>query len=147
MPGSYKEIPGLGKVWIPDKVAVPTRPGAPLMSKYGFPHGRYEVDGQVYWIKSYWSEFGSYATKITRLHEVNGKSKWVSVDVDTLAIVDAIRADAYTQAINYGRLKNRCSQCGNKLTLPGSIKRGMGPDCAKKAFPNEWLEATDDQFN
>ncbi len=33
----------------------------------------------------------------------------------------------------YARKSGRCWRCGRTLTVPSSLHRGMGPDCAKKA--------------
>ena len=32
----------------------------------------------------------------------------------------------------YALMSGRCSACGRKLTVPASLHRGMGPDCAEK---------------
>lgn len=32
----------------------------------------------------------------------------------------------------YAIVSGRCSACGRKLTVPASLHRGMGPDCAEK---------------
>ena len=36
----------------------------------------------------------------------------------------------YTEA--YATISGRCSHCHRKLTVPASLRRGLGPDCAEK---------------
>jgi hypothetical protein len=32
----------------------------------------------------------------------------------------------------YAKVSGRCARCGRKLTVPASLNRGLGPDCAEK---------------
>lgn len=49
-------------------------------------------------------------------------------------VMDAIAADPTTAARRYGQMINHCSRCNRTLTDTVSRERGMGPDCAEKAW-------------
>lgn len=47
-----------------------------------------------------------------------------------LIAADSTQADALGMAEAYAQRSGRCSRCGRKLTVPASLHRGYGPDCA-----------------
>jgi hypothetical protein len=52
-------------------------------------------------------------------------------------VEEAIRVlvgDPMAAATAYGLESERCFRCHAELTVPTSIERGLGPECAKKAF-------------
>lgn len=52
----------------------------------------------------------------------------VRLALHALASIDEQREAGEAYALRSGR----CSKCGRKLTVPASLHRGMGPDCAMK---------------
>lgn len=47
--------------------------------------------------------------------------------------MDRIMADPETAGLAYAMKENRCCRCGKELTVPASIHKGMGPECARRA--------------
>lgn len=49
---------------------------------------------------------------------------------DALNVVlgNPAKADSFREA--YARVSGKCARCGRKLTVPASLNRGLGPDCA-----------------
>ena len=39
--------------------------------------------------------------------------------------------------------EGRCGRCGRRLTVPESIKNGLGPECAGKTSTQKWSEAAE----
>lgn len=48
-----------------------------------------------------------------------------------LAAFDVIKADPAAAGLAYALRSSRCYRCDRDLTVPASIHRGLGPDCAK----------------
>ena len=78
------------------------------------------------------------AIYVTENNEYLGKivsGKFVAVkscgDERQAAIIDAA-ADPEKAAVAHGHLTGACSCCGRELTNPESVKRGIGPICARK---------------
>lgn len=46
--------------------------------------------------------------------------------------VERIAADPEAAGLAYAMKENCCYRCGRELTVPASIHKGMGPECAKK---------------
>jgi len=51
--------------------------------------------------------------------------------------VDRITADPEGTGLAYAMKENRCCRCGKQLTVPASIYKGMGPECARKNWTRE----------
>jgi len=51
--------------------------------------------------------------------------------------VDRIVADPEAAGLAYALKENRCCRCGKELTVPASIHKGMGPECAKKNWTKD----------
>jgi len=51
--------------------------------------------------------------------------------------VDRIVADPEAAGLAYALKENRCFRCGKELTVPASIHKGMGPECAKKNWTRD----------
>lgn len=47
-------------------------------------------------------------------------------------LMDADNAELHSMGFEYALKSKRCWRCGKKLTVPTSIHRGLGPDCAGK---------------
>lgn len=52
--------------------------------------------------------------------------------------VDRILEDPQAAGLAYAMKENRCCRCGKELTVPASIHKGLGPDCAGKGH---WTKA------
>lgn len=51
--------------------------------------------------------------------------------------VDRIVADPDAAGLAFAMKENRCFRCGKELTVPASIHKGMGPECAKKNWTRD----------
>jgi len=51
--------------------------------------------------------------------------------------VDRIMADPAAAGLAFAMKENRCFRCGKELTVPASIHKGMGPECAKKNWTRD----------
>lgn len=51
--------------------------------------------------------------------------------------VDRVVADPDAAGLAFAMKENRCYKCGKELTVPASIHRGMGPECARKRNTRE----------
>ena len=51
--------------------------------------------------------------------------------------VDRIVADPEAAGLAYAMKENRCCRCGKALTVPASVHKGMGPECARKRWNRE----------
>lgn len=51
--------------------------------------------------------------------------------IDALNVVlgNPARSDEFREA--YAKVSGKCARCGRKLTVPASLNRGLGPECAK----------------
>lgn len=58
--------------------------------------------------------------------------------------VDRIAADPEKAGLAYAMKENRCYRCGKELTVPASIHKGMGPECAKKNWTRKDQQAAYD---
>lgn len=47
-------------------------------------------------------------------------------------IVEADIKELLEMGFSYAEMSKRCFRCGRKLTVPTSLHRGLGPDCAEK---------------
>lgn len=95
------------------------------------PEGYYAKDGDVYKVRT--SQKGNlYATVLTSVETATGavKGKWeyAAGTIGSLTADDAITVE---QAAEYGHLHGFCAICGQTLTDPESVERGIGPVCAK----------------
>jgi len=91
------------------------------------PEGYYYVSGDVYKVRT--SKAGNaYATILT---PEGNKAKWAYAPgaIKNISATDSITTD---QAASFGHLHGFCALCGLTLTDPESVKRGIGPVCAKK---------------
>ncbi len=70
---------------------------------------------------------GTYCGKIRNGTFMPTNECTLSVEEINAVLVDPVQA-----AIQYGKKTGNCSICGRELTLPESIARGIGPDCATK---------------
>lgn len=55
--------------------------------------------------------------------------------------VDRVVADPEAAGLAYAMKENRCYRCGKELTVPASIHKGMGPECAKKNWTRKDQQA------
>ncbi len=97
------------------------------------PEGYYHKDENVYKVRL--SKTGNkYATVLTSVTTdsgaVKGKWEYVAGAIRELTAANAITVE---QAAEYGHLHGFCAICGQTLTDPASVERGIGPVCAKKA--------------
>jgi hypothetical protein len=80
-------------------------------------------------------DFNGFAF-ITERGQVALWKKHAGIDVRWVAAVNIVlNADAAAQlgfAEAYAERSGRCARCGRKLTVPASLHRGYGPDCAAK---------------
>ena len=51
--------------------------------------------------------------------------------------INRILKDPEGAGMSYAMQENQCYLCGKKLTVPASIHRGKGPECARKAVKRE----------
>lgn len=72
-----------------------------------------------------WNSFQHYRVKDTVMQAVRVLYRAVKENGD----------EAFMQAgEEYALRSGKCSKCGRKLTVPASIHRGIGPECAKKVW-------------
>lgn len=80
-------------------------------------------------------DFNGFAF-VTERGQVALWKKHAGIDVRWVAAVNIVlNADAAKQlgfAEAYAERSGRCARCGRKLTVPASLHRGYGPDCAAK---------------
>ena len=95
------------------------------------PAGYYAKGADVYKVRIS-AKGNAYATILTTVHTASGaaKGKWEYVPggISTLTAEDAITVE---QAAEFGHLHGFCAICGQTLTDPESVKRGIGPVCVK----------------
>lgn len=51
--------------------------------------------------------------------------------------LESIARDPEKAGILYATKEGRCRRCGKQLTVPASLHRGMGPECAAKTVTKE----------
>ena len=47
--------------------------------------------------------------------------------------LDVLKGDPVAAGEAYAMASGKCWKCGRRLTVPASLHRGMGPECAKRA--------------
>lgn len=72
-----------------------------------------------------------------RFKSQNAPEKLVRVQ----AAVDRIVKDPDAAGLAYAMKENCCFRCGRELTVPASIHKGMGPECAKKNWTRKDQQA------
>lgn len=100
---------------------------APKPKQESLPEGYYFVSGDVFKVRT--SKAGNaYATILT---PEGNRAKWAYAPgaIKNISATDSITID---QAASFGHLHGFCALCGLTLTDPESVKRGIGPICAKK---------------
>lgn len=137
----FVTIPGLGRPVRADaltlavKGVVAPKPSqkSPTMSSYGFPHGRYEVGGELYWFSFNRKLFHTDVRK-----RANGSwSRDIGLrEVKTVAA--AIAKDPKAALHRYSGETGSCGLCGRKLTNHESLLYGVGEKCARDAFGDDW---------
>lgn len=86
--------------------------------------------GTVYVTQSSGDDGGVYLGKIR-----GGKLFPVEACTDEMrAEVAGLAVDPESSAAAYGRQTGHCACCGQKLTDPASVERGIGPICAERFF-------------
>lgn len=91
--------------------------------------GYYTLEGSLYVVVENRAKTRTYAKKLV---EIDGRWQW---DYESAKGVATRLAGAAPlteeEAAKWGHLHGRCFKCLKPLTDPKSVKRGMGPVCAK----------------
>ncbi|MFI5776991.1 DUF6011 domain-containing protein [Nocardia sp. NPDC051570] len=129
-------IPGLGRSVPASKPAPAVK--KPTMTEYGFPYGRYEVNGRRYRFKY---NPNLMSAPLERWDKSSGKGKWSRVDTKSEAdeVISTIQArpDANVPLPT-------CTDCGKELKTADSIRMGIGPECAKKPSQDQ-MDSADEE--
>ena len=76
-----------------------------------------------------------FAGQVPLILKLNNSDSLAKMDQPISAItgsVDEARAEFLNYAEAYAIGSGKCACCGRTLTVPASVHRGLGPDCAKK---------------
>lgn len=75
----------------------------------------------------------AFLTKETRTLTMWKKFRGGDLEHDIRECVSVILGDPLAAGEAYALMSGKCCRCGRKLTVPASLHRGMGPECANKS--------------